>query len=160
MSDWTLKRLEEDPRATRGSLHRPDGVQVCWTLENVWAGNTPRISCIPAGRYRLRLRNEGGWHARLAKRFPAIHRGAIELADVPGRTFILIHPGNYHSDTLGCILPGQTRMTGPDGALAVGVSGPAYEAIYPQLLAHLQAEGGGFLHITDLKARTHAGASL
>ncbi|MGR5150171.1 DUF5675 family protein [Photobacterium alginatilyticum] len=31
-----------------------------------------------------------------------------ELQNVPGRSYILIHSGNYHKDTLGCLMPGKT----------------------------------------------------
>src|SRR4051812_16047144 len=36
------------------------------------------------------------------------HPDTWELLNVPARTSILIHVGNYAQDTLGCILPGLT----------------------------------------------------
>ncbi len=36
------------------------------------------------------------------------HPDTYEILNVPGRTSILIHTGNYASDTEGCILPGLT----------------------------------------------------
>ena len=38
--------------------------------------------------------------------------GYYQVAGVPGRSAILIHPGNTGSDTLGCLLPGTTGVTG------------------------------------------------
>jgi hypothetical protein len=37
---------------------------------------------------------------------PRFGRDLIELSDVPGRSEILIHPGNYPRDTQGCVLLG------------------------------------------------------
>ncbi len=160
---FTLRRLSEDHRATLGELLDADGRPLCGTLENRWLSNKPRVSCIPPGIYPLRLRKEGGWHKRLGERFPDIHKGAIEIADVPGRSYILIHPGNTHKDTLGCILPGNEgiwatddRQPGePVAMLAVTYSALAYRRIYPALLA--AANWGQSIRITDIPERTHAG---
>ncbi|MGY6663352.1 MAG: DUF5675 family protein [Glycocaulis sp.] len=157
--EWTLQRLEQDAHATLGELRDPQGNRLCWTLENRWRNNERRVSRIPAGRYRVIFQPVlGGWHARLAARFPAIHHRPIELADVPGRSAILIHPGNFHTDTLGCILPGQIKMRGPDDSLAVGQSGAAYVAIYPRL-ADL-ANAGGFIRVRDELSKTHGGTAI
>lgn len=156
--EWMLWRLEQDAHATLGELRDPKGNRLCWTLENRWRNNERKVSRIPAGRYKVILRPFGGWHERLAKRFPAIHRGAIELEGVPGRSAILIHPGNFHTETEGCILPGQIKMRGPDDSLAVGQSGPAYVAIYPRL-ADL-AGAGGFIRVRDELSKTHGGTAL
>jgi hypothetical protein len=34
----------------------------------------------------------------------------VEIADVPGRSGILIHPGNRLDETKGCILPGMVWL--------------------------------------------------
>lgn len=36
----------------------------------------------------------------------AKYKNVYELQNVPGRTKILIHAGNYHDNTEGCIMPG------------------------------------------------------
>ena len=159
MSDHLiLRRLSDDGVATIGELRRADGSHLCWTLENTWANNERRVSCIPPGVYPLTVRTFGGWHERLAKRFPQIHKGAIELEGVPGRSAILIHPGNFHTETEGCVLPGDTRGIGPDGSLAVMSSGPAYVRIYPRLVD--LANIGGFIRVRDERERTHAGTAI
>ncbi|WP_435263447.1 DUF5675 family protein [Tenacibaculum sp. nBUS_03] len=58
-------------------------------------GNQNSISCIPALVYccELRCSSKYGWH--------------YHVKDVPGRSLILIHFGNYFTDTRGCILVGN-----------------------------------------------------
>jgi hypothetical protein len=160
---FTLRRLSEDHRATLGELLDADGKHLCHVLENRWLGNKPRVSCIPPGIYPLRLRKEGGWNKRLAERFPNIHKGAIEIADVPGRSFILIHPGNSHADTLGCVLPGvagewptDNRQPGePPTMRVVTKSALAYQRVYPALLA--AANWNQSIQVLDLSHRSRAG---
>ena len=55
-------------------------------------GNHKSISCIPLGSYKcvLRWSQKYEWH--------------YHVKDVPGRSLILIHFGNYYTDTRGCIL--------------------------------------------------------
>lgn len=48
------------------------------------------------------------------------------VVDVPDRTDILIHPGNFPSDTLGCILVGQTK-----GTDYIGESRAAFDKLWP-----------------------------
>lgn len=71
------------------------GKAVAYTLEPPWLGNQPNVSCVPCGVY--------AWDLLPSPRFG---RDLIELSDVPGRSEILIHPGNYPRDTQGCILLG------------------------------------------------------
>lgn len=70
----------------------------CYTLELPWRNNERRISCIPAGTYEITHRT--------SQRFG--HH--LHLQDVPGRTFILIHQGNFVSQIEGCILVGERRL--------------------------------------------------
>jgi hypothetical protein len=71
-----------------------NGRVICYTLERPEAGNASNISAIPAGVYPALLRYD---HA---------DRWRIELRDVPGRTNVQIHIGNFPADTQGCILVG------------------------------------------------------
>lgn len=128
----TLLRYACGDKSTLGALSI-DGQFACYTLENPWQDNRRRISSIPTGTYKLQLRQEGGWHGRAAARFPAMHKGMIELKDVPGRTFILIHWGNTPRNTDGCILVGKTAATD-----FVGHSVKAYEAVYPPIASALE----------------------
>jgi len=66
----------------------------CDTLEKPWKDNVRRESCIPTGAYE-------------AVAHVSTHFGrCLWVTHVPGRDQILIHPGNYQEDTLGCILVG------------------------------------------------------
>jgi hypothetical protein len=72
------------------------GMFHCLTLELPWVDNTQNISCIPAGEYQ-------------AKKYQSYKHGEVVLLeDVPDRTFIEIHSGNYTRDVLGCILVGDS----------------------------------------------------
>ena len=72
-----------------------DGQIFCATLEPPARWNEVNRGCIPAGQY-------------LCQRIVSPTFGATyEVRDVPGRTFIRLHPGNTVKDTAGCILLGQ-----------------------------------------------------
>jgi len=66
----------------------------CYTLELPWKNNSTNISCIPAGKYRV------------IKRFSDQYQHHFHVLNVPGRSMILIHTGNFYTQTKGCILVG------------------------------------------------------
>lgn len=103
----TLTRVQK-PRQSPGVLVDESTGWACCTLELPWAGNESRRSCIPPGP------GEGAVTYR-AKRHESPRYGeCLWLPGVRGRSEILIHPGNYVSDTLGCILVGA-QFTDLDG---------------------------------------------
>ena len=77
---------------TNGLLHI-DGQFMCYTLEDQYqAVKVPGETRIPDGIYRLGLRTVGGFHNRyLAKYGPDFHKGMIEVLNVPGFKYILLH---------------------------------------------------------------------
>lgn len=95
-----LERFAYTPHGSFGRLRVGDKT---WsTVELPWKGNAPRESCIPEGVYSLAKRES-----------PVVQRSSggefaqgWEVVNVPGRTFIMIHPGNTIDDLLGCIAPG------------------------------------------------------
>lgn len=88
----------------------------CWALELPWRNNERNVSCIPEGVYEVAPDLEGKW------------TGYPELQNVPGRTEIIIHPGNTVADTQGCILPGMVyELT--DDRIVVRSSRLAYNAL-------------------------------
>lgn len=81
------------------------GERAFFSLELPWRDNRRKRSCIPTGDYVCRL-----------VRSPRFGR-VFTVTGVPGRSAILIHPGNfggdvekgYQSHVEGCILLGQRR---------------------------------------------------
>lgn len=67
----------------------------CKTLERPWKNNMSGISCIPKGSYLVK------WTLS-----PRLLRFTYEIQNVPGRSGIRIHKGNYFFDVEGCILLG------------------------------------------------------
>jgi len=78
-----------------------NGESFCDTLENPYINNQRNISCIPEGEYKVRL--------RLARESATRDYLHLLVQDVPNRDFILVHIGNYPSQTQGCILVGNGR---------------------------------------------------
>ena len=131
-----LNRLSSDLNQTLGILHVYNASQclfTCKALELPNLRNEPYISRIVAGRYLCKKRHSQkyGWH--------------YHITGVPGRTLILIHPGNYNRDTKGCILLGAEFIDiNADGQLDVTSSRKtvaAFEALMPEEF---------FITITDL----------
>jgi hypothetical protein len=75
-----------------------NGERMCDTLENPYINNEKRISCIPEGEYKVRIRV-----ARESGSRDYVH---LLVQDVPNREYILFHRGNSPKDTSGCILVG------------------------------------------------------
>ncbi|MFW5490414.1 MAG: DUF5675 family protein [Desulfovibrio sp.] len=103
MKRLLLDRLEQTANGTFGFVTGLDAS--LFSLELPWRDNEPNRSCIPQGKYTCELVN--------SPRFGRVY----EVKDVPGRTHILIHPGNFagdvdsglRSDSEGCILLGLRR---------------------------------------------------
>ncbi len=92
-----LKRISASPDITYGVFIDGDsGLPICVSLELPWKGNQTSISCIPNGTYYAKPYSSDKFS------------DCIAVIDVPGRSDILIHVGNYLTDTYGCILPGAS----------------------------------------------------
>lgn len=72
------------------------------TLELPWRDNKKGESCIPIGTYTCRR----VCSPKLGETF--------EICDVPDRSQILIHRGNYYKDTRGCVLLGESVNIGTE----------------------------------------------
>lgn len=115
MDNLTLIRSASDDTGTFGQLSG------YFTGELPWFNNDPDTSCIPAGEYEV-----------LWKDHPK-HGFCYELQNVPNRSTILIHSGNFcgnttkgfQSDVLGCILLGKGKgpIQNKFGNMQMGVSG-------------------------------------
>tara|TARA_R110002153_G_scaffold5922_1_gene27345 strand:+ start:246 stop:701 length:456 start_codon:yes stop_codon:yes gene_type:complete len=87
---------------------------------------------IPNGRYKVKLRNIGGFDSKYLKRYGAdFHKGMLWVKDVPNFEYILIHVGNDDGDTAGCLLTGMTNNADEKGF--IGGSTDAYKKIYPPI---------------------------
>lgn len=89
-----IKRRIENEHGTFGELFK-DGSLVAVTLERPWMNNQKDVSCIPAGEYVCKPHE--------SPRFGFCY----QVQDVPGRTDILFHKGNWLKETLGCVLVGR-----------------------------------------------------
>lgn len=135
----TVDRFKSDADATISNVS-VDGRFVCFGLEDEYrAEKIANETRIPAGRYKVGVRREGGFHGRYAQRFGDIHRGMLHVLDVPGFEFILIHVGNTDEDTAGCLLVGLNASV-DDGELRVISSVAAYRKLYPMVIG--AAENG------------------
>ncbi len=96
MIEVLMQRAFQDDKVTLGMIkiknikHPP-----IYTLENPQR-DTATDSCIPEGCYTC------------VPYSSVTHKDVYEVNDVPGRTYILFHSGNFESDTLGCILLGNS----------------------------------------------------
>lgn len=90
----TLIRAFQDWSVTLGML-QIEGVKHApiFTLENP-KRDTKIDALIPAGVYTCKPYSSA--------KYPDVY----EICDVPGRTYILIHAGNFEADTTGCVLVG------------------------------------------------------
>lgn len=97
-------------------------------------------TCIPALRYEIKLRNEGGMNKRYKNKwprrgYPEIHRGMLWLQEVPNFDWIYIHVGNTDDHTDGCLLFGYDCNHDPvEGGGSVGQSVDCYIALYKMCL--------------------------
>lgn len=126
-----LKRYKSNKQATLGKLYI-NGQLACFTLEDEYRPLEEKVkgeTRIPEGKYEITLRKFGGWHERMKRKFPEIHKGMLELMNVPGFTDILIHPGNTEKDTMGCILVGK-EVDEANFTIKPGTSTLAYIKIY------------------------------
>lgn len=122
MKTLTLKRAFDNTFGTFGVLADGDTF-MCATLERRWNDNRHDGSCIPAGKYKCR---RGLWPK---------HGEVYEVTAVPDRTAILLHKGNYQTDSLGCILIGS-GFAEINKQLAISASGEAFA----NFMQHMAAE--------------------
>lgn len=94
-----INRLDYGENQTLGHLLAFDQLTKIYeakSLELPWKENTQRISCIPAGNYAVKKHNSPNFGY------------CFWIQNVPGRSEILIHRGNFYTDILGCILIGDS----------------------------------------------------
>jgi len=139
-----LLRISSGDEASLGILFEVIGTDDlsfrCYTLEDQFS--VEKISGetrIPAGRYQIKLRTEGGMIKRYKKRF-SWHNGMLWLQDVPNFQYIYIHVGNKDDDSDGCILVGDGQVSNVVERGQVTSSVAAYRRLYEILLAAIREE--------------------
>lgn len=116
-----IVRFRQDQDGTFGRLFLPNGAERT-SAEPPWKDNRTDVSCIPPGKYECEL-NESPHHGFCP-----------EILNVPGRTHVRMHAGNFagdveagrKSETKACVLPGkgfavlegQSVVSGSRAALA------------------------------------------
>lgn len=121
----------------------------CFILEDQY--NEPKIrgeTRIPAGRYEIKFRNEGGMIKRYKKRFPW-HEGMLWLQGVPDFEWVYIHVGNKDDDTDGCLLVGDGQISNREERGQVTSSVSAYKRIYGKIARALNDGERVFITIED-----------
>jgi hypothetical protein len=107
---------------------------LCYTLEDEYRTKKKYSETrIPAGRYQITLRTEGGFHQKYSDRFGDKHKGMLWVRDVPNFEYVLIHIGNKDDDTAGCLLVGDSSIQNITEEGFVGNSTAAYLRVYPKI---------------------------
>lgn len=137
--NFTLLRLYFTERSTCGELLAANSTQrLAYTLELPTKDGLPG-SAIPRGTYGIELMpspkfmaSSDPWVQQYAERMP-------HLMDIPGRSLIMIHWGNFPEETEGCILVGDLHDLDQ-----VGESRQAFERLYPMFSSGdtIEVQGG------------------
>jgi len=96
MEKFTIIREKSTENGVFGTFYI-DGKAVCLTLEDPDRNNAKGISCIPPGAYPVRPHSG------------TKYKNVWILGKTAPREAILIHAGNTHKDTQGCILVGSAK---------------------------------------------------
>ena len=120
--EFKTKIVIETANATISELSL-NGVFICFTLEEKVRGETR----IAGGRYEIVDRKEGKIFEKQKRKFGF---GFVPwLKNVPNYEWILIHIGNYISETLGCLLVGE-RIEMANGNYCIGNSTLAFKKVF------------------------------
>ena len=142
--DLLVLRFSSQKDSTNGLLFQKTesfGLQfLCYTLEDEQrALKVKGETRIPAGIYDIQFRKEGGFHNKYSKRFADIHKGMLQVMDVPNFDYILLHCGNTDEHSSGCLLLGDSQENNviiKDGF--IGKSTNAYKRVYPLIAKELE----------------------
>ena len=113
-TDWIIYRFEKTDKGTVSVnlINTGDESfnQFGYNIELPFLDNRRSVSCILAGIYPFRkiVRRDGS--------------EAIEIMNVPNRTHILAHSGNFMKDTNGCVLPNISYSYTKDTKTPYGIT--------------------------------------
>lgn len=119
----TLKRTFKGETYTIGKMYI-DGEYICDTIEDKDRGLIQDMSsseiakikvkhqtAIPTGTYKVTLKVQSPKYSQRSQ-YNFCKGYLPRLIDVPGFEGILIHIGNKHEDSSGCILVGENKVKG------------------------------------------------
>ena len=131
-------RFSDNGNSTLGVM-LIDNFFACYTLEDEErAEKVKGETRIAEGTYKIGIRDIGGFHERYKKRFGSLHRGMLQVLDVPEFDYILLHCGNTEEHTAGCLLLGDTVNNNQTKSGFLGESTTAYKRVYPLIIAALE----------------------
>jgi len=114
MKQIRLTRIASNPNEGTFGTWTLDGQPICLTLEPYSRSNAVSVSCIPTGQYIL-------------KRYDSPKYGSVWMVtEVEGRSYILVHWGNWDHNSKGCIILGE-GFSVIDGKWAVSSSKLAFK---------------------------------
>lgn len=90
----TITRTSENDKSVTGEVF-VNGIFACHSLELPWKNNASYISSIPSGTYDAILR------------YDKADKWRLQLLNVPGRSGIQLHVGNWPTQIEGCVLVGD-----------------------------------------------------
>jgi len=93
-----ITRLKDDGNQTISKCSLMSEIKTVFqfnSLELSYKNNQREISCIPPGKYKARV--------RITKKYGR----HLHILNVDGRSLILVHPGNFQTQTKGCLLVGS-----------------------------------------------------
>ncbi len=130
--DLLIKRIDGYKHSDKQTIgigyifNKSNGIKYTFcTLELPWKNNSKNVSCIPKGKYTV-----------IKRKSPKFGLCFL-VKDVPNRTWILLHAGNYVTQIEGCILCGKTHADiNKDGLLDVTSSRDTIK----DMLSHLPSE--------------------
>ena len=127
-------RYSSQSRTTISAIHI-NGQFECFGLEDRYRKEKVRGETrIPKGIYKIGLRTVGGHHAKYSAKFPYIHKGMLQVLDVPNFEYILIHIGNGEKDTMGCLLVGLEANNNKLNKGYITSSTSAYTSLYKKVI--------------------------
>jgi len=146
-----LLRFSSSANSTLGLLFKISDIRafLCYTLED--EHRTRKIkgeTRIPAGRYEITLRKEGGMNSRYSQKIKD-HKGMLWLRNVPNFKYIYIHIGNNDNDTSGCILVGDESRQNIDQSGMIRSSMHAYKRVYSEIANHIESGKQCFINIIN-----------
>lgn len=128
------------------------GDRQLFTMERPWVkysdiGGKPFLSCVPDGLYNLlpHTRPNGDKSYALVNPLEGVYHYDEHRPNGQGRYLILIHPGNWVTDVVGCIAPGLAYKIDSQRRQMVSSSKVAMDAI----LVALNGEFGHTLNILN-----------